>query len=102
LVVSAYLLDLGFPVFRSLSPSAPFDIVVLHDGVLLGVEVRTGWRNAVTKTISCVKDHDGADCLAIRLRGEIDPVFTGVTDAGKSFIEALSQRQSLWSSALPA
>jgi hypothetical protein len=41
LVVSADLLRRNLPTFRALSPSCPCDLVVLHQGRALRIEVRT-------------------------------------------------------------
>lgn len=98
LMVAGYLMDLTFPVFRALSPNCPFDIVALYGPALIGIEVRTGWRNAVTKNVSYANYHSGADLFAVRIRREIDPLLIPITDAGKSFIEEVSRRFSLWNS----
>jgi hypothetical protein len=44
LLVGADLLARGYEVFRALSPACSCDLAILRDGVLLAVEVRTGYR----------------------------------------------------------
>lgn len=45
LMVATYLLDKGYSVFRSLSPSCECDLICMKNGKLLRVEVTTGSRN---------------------------------------------------------
>ena len=39
----------GYHVFRALSPSAPYDLAVVHQGKAIGVEVRTARMGANQK-----------------------------------------------------
>lgn len=61
--VCADLLQLGYEVFRSVSPTCSFDVVA-HDGVRLWrVEIRTGYRG-VNGSLHAGK-HKRADVLAV-------------------------------------
>ncbi len=44
LIVAANLLSMGASVFRSVSPNAPFDLVVLWEDELYPIEVRTAHK----------------------------------------------------------
>jgi hypothetical protein len=56
LVAGADLLRRGYEVFRGLSPACSCDLIASKGGRRpLRVEVRTGWRNAKTGTLSYSK-----------------------------------------------
>ena len=51
LEVSVDLMKKNFHVFRALSPSACCDLLILKNGVLKSVEVRTGYENPNKKVV---------------------------------------------------
>jgi hypothetical protein len=68
LVVSADLLKRGFGVFRALSPSCPCDLILMIDGALFRLEVRTGRRTVMSDRLQFPfsgKDVGRADILAV-------------------------------------
>ncbi len=97
LFIASFLMDLGFPILRALSPNCHIDLAVFHRGMLLGIEVRTGWRNTLTKTISFMRKNRGADLFAVRLRGE-DPLFESITADSEDLIREIGERKSIWES----
>jgi len=88
LVVAADLLQRGYEVFRSLSPSASCDLAILKDGQLLRIEVRTGYQSAEKKLIVSNKNHR-ADVLAVN------------TNAGIIYIPTLEKGLPRWSAEMP-
>lgn len=76
LLVSADLFKMGYSVFRSLSPSAPCDIVILKNGKLLRVEITTGILSSTGKIYNAKmykpkKVKEQYDVLAIAFKGKI-------------------------------
>jgi hypothetical protein len=72
LVVSADLLRRGYEVLRPVSPSSSCDLAILRDGKLSRVEVRAGYRNRMTGTISTNrKGASQQDIFAIVIGTEI-------------------------------
>jgi len=53
--VATDLLDKGYEVFRSVSPSAPCDLITLKDGEMLRIEVRTAHSYSSTGKITFPK-----------------------------------------------
>lgn len=47
LIASADLIQKGFEVFRSVSPTTSCDLIALRNGILFRIEVRTAYRNKV-------------------------------------------------------
>ena len=66
--ITADLIRRGFQVFKALSHTAPFDLVVLNGDDLMKVECKTGWRgeNGLIKWTS-VSDYSRFDILAVAL-----------------------------------
>jgi len=70
--VSMDLLIKGFEVFRAVSPSCSCDLAILRNGILLRVEVRTGYEIPKTgKMVFNQVKNNKADVLAIVLRDRI-------------------------------
>ena len=67
--VASFLLEAGYEVFRSLSPSCSCDLAILKNGYLLRIEVRTGYRTS-SGIVATMRRHK-ADILAICLESEI-------------------------------
>lgn len=70
----ADLLAMGYFVFRSISPACAFDLVVMKDGKMSTVEVRTAVRNPYTNSICKNRNLKGEpkpDYYAFCLKGEI-------------------------------
>lgn len=103
LVVSADLLDRGLPVFRALSPAAPFDLVTLYDSQLFAIEVRTGYRTPKTGGVAHGKSHQGADLFAVYLRKEHTVLYFGITDKGIQFVSVHlnDPNRKWWLDAMP-
>lgn len=72
--VSVDLLSYGVHVFRALSPCCPCDLVVLRNGQVLRVEVRTGYRTQGGKVGFGYSSRDDGrhDILAIVLPDSIE------------------------------
>ena len=62
----------GYEVFRSVSPACSCDLVILKNGLLQRIEVRSGWRNNVTGALSMCRKSIRADVLAIVLPQRIE------------------------------
>lgn len=73
LIVCADLLNKGYEVFRSVSPSCSCDLAVLKDGKLLRIEVRTGhWTLGGKLTYSkSPKDLERSDVFAVIVGDQI-------------------------------
>lgn len=73
LIVSVDLLRRGYDVFRALSPSCSCDLVILKNGRVIRVEVRTGVINTGGKIAHAwkEKDRDRSDVLAVVVNGSI-------------------------------
>jgi predicted nucleic acid-binding Zn ribbon protein len=65
LIVSADLLARHIHVFRALSPSCPCDLIVLHDGKLLRVEVTAGAYNLTGGFTYIKHNSDNYDVIAV-------------------------------------
>ena len=52
LLISADLFKRGYSVFRSLSPNAPCDLIILKNNHLLKVEVKTTYHSLYTNKIT--------------------------------------------------
>lgn len=67
------LMEMGFHVFRSLSPQSPCDLIAMKDGKMIRVEVRTGSEYKFTGNVSFAGIIDPAkhDILAIVLPDRI-------------------------------
>lgn len=67
LVVAADLMDLGYHVFRCLSPSGSCDLVALHENVVMRVEVGTGVKTSLGNVSSGkhIRNVDRRDLLAL-------------------------------------
>jgi len=63
-------MEKGYEVYRAVSPSSSADLVVIKDGKVLRVEVKTGQRKLDGTPICDTKNYR-ADLLAIVLRDEI-------------------------------
>jgi len=59
------LLARGAHVYRSISPSAPFDLVIYYEGELYRVEVTTGHYSAAGTLFHPPKDSSKYDILAV-------------------------------------
>lgn len=64
LLTAADLIKKGCHVFRSVSPAAPCDMIILKDGKLRRVEVTTGQRLANNELSSPAHDKEKYDILA--------------------------------------
>jgi len=70
--VAADLLERGFEVFRSVSPSSPCDFAIFRDGELLRLEVRTGHYDRSGKPYKySYFDRSKADVLAMVYKDKI-------------------------------
>lgn len=69
LLTCAYLLKMGYSVFRSVSPSCSCDLIAIRDAEMLRVEVTTGYQRTDGKIQHCkakqVKKFDLL-CVAVR------------------------------------
>lgn len=65
LEVCVDLLKRGYAVFRAVSPSCPFDLVIFKNGDYFKVEVTTGHIGRNGKIAHAKKDKDRFDILAI-------------------------------------
>lgn len=66
LVVAADLMQKGYNVFRALSPSCPYDLIVGRGDCIKRVEVTTGQVNMKTNHISHArKDNTKSDIVAV-------------------------------------
>lgn len=65
MLVCVDLLRRGFYVYRSVTQSAPFDLMVSKNGVNFAVEVTTGSFNASGSYYKPSKDRSKFDCLAV-------------------------------------
>lgn len=79
LVVSADLLQLGFEVFRSVSPSSSCDLIAMKNNQLFRVEVKSSWTTYTKAdgkicnnwTIGVKQPNSSYDILAIVRNGEV-------------------------------
>ena len=72
LKVGADLIMRGYHVFRSQSPTAPCDFLIMNkEGLILRVEVRTGHLSKVNGNI-LVNEHGDYDVLAIVIKNTGD------------------------------
>lgn len=73
LAVCTSLLEKGYSVFRSVSPSSPFDLVVYVGEKVFKLEVRTGYMDLNGKLYFPMKSRAEIDFFAVRERntGEI-------------------------------
>jgi len=70
LAVCGDLLLRGYQVFRSISPSSPYDLIaVSRDGLILRIEVKHAYRNPRTDKLHCSKRNRG-DVLAMVVSDE--------------------------------
>ena len=78
--VCADLLQKGYSVFRSVSPSCSCDLAILKDGKLLMVEVKTGSRHKDGRVFHPqVRETNHFDVLAVALHdGEI--IYQGLAE----------------------
>lgn len=67
LIVSADLMSKGFEVFRSLSPNASCDLMILYKQVAYRVEITCGYRGA-SRIVCPTKSKFKYDILAVVLR----------------------------------
>lgn len=67
---AVFLMRRGYEVFRALSPTCSCDLIVLKDGLLKRVEVRTG-RRATNGTSVYAKRTHHADLLVIVIGSKI-------------------------------
>ena len=71
LVVCADLLARGYSVFRSVSPHSFCDIIAFKNGVLMRVEVKTGYKSPQSRLIMQPDtSNNDFDLLAIYIRAE--------------------------------
>jgi hypothetical protein len=76
LCVSANLLNKGYSVFRSLSPSCFCDIIAIKDKTILKIEVRTGKERRDNGKISFPKQtHGEVDCYGVYERSKNRALF---------------------------
>jgi endogenous inhibitor of DNA gyrase (YacG/DUF329 family) len=78
LAVSIDLMKKGFEVFRNVSPHGDCDLIIMKNGSVARVEVRSASKNAKTGKVYTPTGHGGkADILAIYTWDEIlyDPPF---------------------------
>lgn len=61
LVVAADLLRRGFEVYRAVSPAAKSDLVIVRDGRILRVQVKTTYRRANGKLMGRCRATDALD-----------------------------------------
>ena len=67
--VAADLLAKGYEVFRAVSPACSTDLVIQKDGILLRIEVRTGYY--LPKGIQFAQDSFKSDHFAVALPDQI-------------------------------
>lgn len=65
LIVSVDLLDNGYYVFRSVSPSSPFDLVCFKNGIHFKIEVKTGTSGVNSVNYTTNKNIKYADIIAV-------------------------------------
>lgn len=65
LIAAADLIARGYEVYRALSPSSKSDLVVIKDGVIKRVEVRTGYRYKTSHDLFFSKDRCHSDMFAV-------------------------------------
>lgn len=65
LVVSADLMKRGYEVYRALSQSSSCDLLALKNGILTKIEVKTGYTNGATGSLSFPKGKMRADIFAV-------------------------------------
>ena len=70
LIVAADLMERGYNVFRSMSPSAPFDLVAQSGDNLFKIEVRTATKSTVGTVGFSMTETDECDYYAAILHGE--------------------------------
>lgn len=80
LVVGADLLRRGYAVYRALSPSAPCDLIILQNGKMWRVEVRSAKRGLGERIFFGFKAADLGrhDILALYFRGENSVEYRGL------------------------
>ena len=88
--VAADLMIKGFEVFRAMSPAAICDLLVLKNGNLLRVEVKTGFRGRLGKLLpaprpDAAKKHD---ILALSMPSEI--IYVQIVDDLKCDLKELN------------
>lgn len=71
LKVTCDLLEKGFSVFRSVSPSCDCDLVIMKDGILKRVEVTTGYRGMSGKLFFVPHKKENYDILALIIKGQV-------------------------------
>lgn len=87
LAVAAELLRDGFDVFRSVSPAAVCDLLVLRDGKLWRVEVTSGNRNPSGALTHPTKT-DGFDALAVYVHAEQKTFWLPIKPGENGFLGA--------------
>lgn len=68
LAVGSDLINKGYYVFRNLSPNGPCDLIIMKDGVLKKIEVKTGrihTNGQLTFGYSKLRDGGNFDILAV-------------------------------------
>ena len=84
LCVSSFLLNLGYSVFRALSPSCYCDLIATKNGIIYEIEVRTGKKKKDTGKIFFQKTtHGNISCFGVYERIENKVYF--FNSIGKEF-----------------
>lgn len=69
LLVCTNLLERGFSVFRSVSPSCPCDLIAMKDSKTIRVEVKTAYMSLGGKLMAPKHDRWKYDTIAYAVRG---------------------------------
>lgn len=70
------LLERGYSVFRSMSPSCPCDLIAMKDGKIERIEVKTGYRAIDGKLTYPATKNNKFDKLAIYIRTNKEVIYT--------------------------
>jgi len=71
LLAAADLLKHGFEVYRNVSPQGSSDLIILKEGKMLSVEVRTARKDNKTGRIHCPKKNLRSNILALVFKDEV-------------------------------
>ena len=70
LIIAGYLLNKGWAVFRSVSPSCFCDLIAVKDGVTHYIECRTAYKHPTYNTLYYPKNkHADADIFGLLITG---------------------------------
>ena len=85
LAIATDLIKKGFNVFRSLSPASPVDLVVIREGYMCSLEVRTSKRANSGGLRASRQIHDYSPDMFAFWLGDEDSYFEPETEQGKQF-----------------